>query len=147
VLLSFIFKDWKTEVRLMEVLLDTLKVIAHSMNAGFVYLGLVLAYVLAVKFKLGRPAFLFVWGCSVPLSLYCFFFWVYKVGGDQWALFTLALDTLAFAQLGWLGGAIALLGALVKKELMSKVGLWVSWVSVVLHGGFLGAVTFLWDGS
>jgi hypothetical protein len=59
----------------------------------------------------------------------------------------LVIEALAFAQLGWLGGAIALLGALVKKELISKVGFWVSLVSVVLHGSFLWAITFLWDGS
>jgi hypothetical protein len=112
-----------------------------------VYLSLILVMLLAIKFKLARASHLVVGVCSVPLSFYCFFYWIYGAGGDRWAPAMLVIEALAFAQLGWLGGAIALLGALVKKELISKVGFWVSLVSVVLHGSFLGAITFLWDGS
>ncbi|OAJ50919.1 hypothetical protein [Pseudomonas marginalis] len=127
--------------------MDELKVFFRSLDAGVVYLSLILVMLLAIKIKLARVSYLVVGGCSVPLSFYCFFYWIYGAGGDMWAPVMLVIEALAFAQLGWLGGILFLLGVVLKKDYLKMCGLWVSISSIVAHGLFLGNIIFLWDGS
>lgn len=127
--------------------MDELKVFFRSLDAGAVYLSLILIMLLAMKLKLARVSYLVVWLCSIPLSFYCFFYWIYATGGDRWAPAIIAIDALAFAQLGWLGGGIFLLGMLLRKNALKMLGLWVSIGSIAAHGIFLGSILFSWDGS
>lgn len=127
--------------------MDELKVFFRSLDAGVVYLSLILVMLLAMKLKLARASYLIVGLCSVPLSFYCFFYWIYATGGDRWTPVILVIDALAFAQLGWMGGVIFLLGVLLRKDYLEVLGLWVSIASIAAHGVFLGSIFFFWDGS
>lgn len=127
--------------------MDELKVFFRSLDASVVYLSLILVMLLAIKFKLARASYLVVGLCSIPLSFYCFFYWIYGAGGDRWAPAILVIEALAFAQLGWLGGGLFLLGVMLRKNYLAMLGLWVSIGSIAAHGIFLGSVLFFWDGS
>ncbi|GFM87059.1 hypothetical protein PSCICO_24580 [Pseudomonas cichorii] len=102
----------------------------------YVYSGLLLSTFIAINYKPEHAASLFIWGCSVPLSAFCYLVWVYGSGGS-WNFVTLLIEIFAFSQAGWLGGALAFVGRLNNMKSIKKAGLWVSIVSVVFHGLFL----------
>lgn len=115
--------------------MDGLKIFLAGLD-GYIYLGLLLSTFIAIKFKPEHAASLFIWGCSVPLSAFCYLVWVHAVGGS-WNFVTLLIEIFAFSQAGWLGGALAFVGRLNNMKSIKKAGLWVSIVSVVFHGLFL----------
>ncbi|MBX8556230.1 hypothetical protein K5D43_17310 [Pseudomonas cichorii] len=102
----------------------------------YVYSGLLLSTFIAINYKPEHAASLFIWGCSVPLSAFCYLVWVYGSGGS-WNFVTFLIEIFAFSQAGWLGGALAFFGWLVSARYLKKTGLWISIVSVVSHGLFL----------
>ncbi|RMQ40632.1 hypothetical protein ALQ04_03360 [Pseudomonas cichorii] len=102
----------------------------------YIYLGLLLSTFMAIKYKPQHAASLFIWGCSVPLSAFCYLVWVYGIGGS-WNFVTFLIENFAFSQAGWLGGALAFFGWLVSARYLKKIGLWIARVSVVSHGLFL----------
>lgn len=101
---------------------------------------------MAIKYKPQHAASLFIWGCSVPLSAFCYLVWVHDVGGD-WNIVMFLVEVFAFSQAGWLGGVLALVGWLTNTNYLRKAGLWISMVSVVLHGLFLMQILAFGVGS
>jgi len=79
----------------------------------------------------------FVWGGSMPFTVFCYFVWIYGRGGSHWHPILIVIDQIGFAQIGWLGGALALAGSLTRWACLGRVGLSVSGVAVVGHGLFL----------
>ncbi|MGX9568168.1 hypothetical protein [Pseudomonas viciae] len=134
----------------MEALMMELKKVFVSL-LGEIYLGLLLAIpllsVMALKIKPSKVASLFIGGFSLPLSLFCYVVWVYASGPEDWSWVNFLFDLLAFAQIGWLGGALALVGVLIKVNVLKKAGLWVSIGSVVFHGLFLSLMCISGAGS
>jgi len=55
-----------------------------------------------------------------------------------------ALDFLAFSQLGWLGALLMVGGYLAKNDGFRKVAVWTSAISVAAHGFFL-IVGLVWN--
>ncbi|MBX8495095.1 hypothetical protein [Pseudomonas cichorii] len=115
--------------------MDGLKIFLAGLD-GYIYLGLLLSTFIAIKFKPEHAASLFIWGCSIPLSAFCYLVWVHAVGGS-WNFVMFLVEVFAFSQAGWLGGALALTGSLNNIRYIKKAGLWVSMVSVIFHGLFL----------
>ncbi|GFM77134.1 hypothetical protein PSCICM_29530 [Pseudomonas cichorii] len=115
--------------------MDELKRVLAGLDI-YVYSGLLLSNFIAIKYKPEHAVSLFIWGCSVPLSAFCYLVWVYGSGGS-WNFVTLLIEIFAFSQAGWLGGALAFVGRLNNMKSIKKAGLWVSIVSVVFHGLFL----------
>src|SRR3546814_13409980 len=106
--------------------MEELKLLFSGWDGGIVYLGLLLAGLVAVKFRFANAGSLFIWCCSIPLTFFCYVVWLYASGGDKWGPAMLLIEALALAQLGWLGGGLALIGALIKADILKKVALWVS---------------------
>ncbi|MDO7929143.1 hypothetical protein Q6A51_20365 [Pseudomonas sp. KFB-139] len=125
--------------------MDGLKIFLAGLD-GYIYLGLLLSTFIAIKFKPEHAASLFIWGCSVPLSAFCYLVWVHAVGGG-WNFVMFLVEVFAFSQAGWLGGALALVGRLRNIKSIKKTGLWVSVVSVVFHGLFLMLILVSGAGS
>ncbi|MBX8485237.1 hypothetical protein [Pseudomonas cichorii] len=115
--------------------MDGLKIFLAGLD-GYIYLGLLLSTFIAIKFKPEHAASLFIWGCSIPLSAFCYLLWIHGSGGG-WNLVVFLVEVFAFSQVGWLGGALAFFGWLVSASYLKKSGLWISMVSVVSHGLFL----------
>lgn len=87
---------------------------------------------------------LFVWGCSVPVTLYCYIVYIMD-GGRPWVHWSVvALDFLAFSQLGWIGALLMAGGYLAKHDGLKKAAIWTSAVSVAAHGFFL-IVGLVWN--
>lgn len=124
-----------------------LKVFFRGLEGGVVYLGLLLASLVAAKLRPANAASLFIWGCSVPLTFFCYVVWLYASGGDKWSPTMLLIEALALAQLGWLGGGLALVGGLIKADVLKKAALWISIVSVTCHGLFLASIYIFGYGS
>ncbi|OOG80816.1 hypothetical protein B0E42_26200 [Pseudomonas sp. A25(2017)] len=124
----------------MDALMMELKKFLESL-IGEIYLGLLLVSLLviliAMKVKSSKVASLFVWGFSIPLTFFCYVVWIYAGGPENrsWLLFIFEL--LAFSQIGWLGGALVLVGVLIKANVLKKVGVWLSIGSVAFHGVFI----------
>lgn len=127
--------------------MDELKVLFSGLDGGIVYLGLLLAGWVAVKFRPANAGSLFIWCCSVPLTIFCYVVWLYASGGDKWGPAMLLIEALALAQLGWLGGGLALVGVLIKADILKKAALWVSIGSVTCHGLFLASIYAFGYGS
>lgn len=84
-------------------------------------------------------ASLFVWGCSFPVTLYCYIVYIYG-GLRSWSHWSVvAIDFLAFSQLGWLGAILMLFGYFANDSDLKKAGVCTSIVSVASHGFFLMA--------
>lgn len=108
------------------------------LDMGFVCLGLLLMLLAATRLRPANAVSLFIWGCSVPLTIVCFACWIYGTGGNRWTLGMLLIEILLLAQLGWLGGALAVASRLIKTRaaILKKMALWTSVVSVTGHGLF-----------
>jgi len=64
-----------------------------------------------LKLRSRNAAILFIWGCSMLLTIYCYFLWIW--GRDlTFGMATSVVVLIAFAQIGWLGGWLALFGRL-----------------------------------
>lgn len=125
--------------------MDGLKIFFAGLD-GYIYLGLLLSTFIAIKFKPEHAASLFIWGCSIPLSAFCYLLWIHGSGGG-WNLVVFLVVMFAFSQVGWLGGALAVFGKLINARYLKKAGLWVSIVSVTSHGLFLILILTLGAGS
>ncbi|MCK3864747.1 hypothetical protein [Pseudomonas sp. B329] len=80
---------------------------------------------------------LFVWGCSFPITVYCYIVYIFD-GGRPWCHWVVvAIDLLAFAQLGWVGALLMIVDYLRRADSLKKLAVWVSGISVVAHGFFL----------
>lgn len=106
---------------------------------------LVIFILCVIRVKRAYAASLFVWGCSLPTTVYCYI--VYIHGGlREWVHWSVvAIDFLAFSQLGWLGAILMLFGSLAGEESLKRAAVWVSVVSIVSHGFFL-LVGLVWKG-
>ncbi|WP_058546806.1 hypothetical protein [Pseudomonas fluorescens] len=124
-----------------------LKILFSGLDGGMVYLGLLLASLVAVKLKFANAASLFIWCCSVPPTIFCYIVWLYASGGYKWSPAMLLIEALALAQLGWLGGGLALVGGLIEADILKKVALWISIGSVICHGLFLASIYVFGYGS
>ncbi|MDF9755928.1 hypothetical protein ACVWY1_002229 [Pseudomonas sp. TE6288] len=114
---------------------------------GPAYLCVLLASLGLLTFRPAHAASWFIWGCSLPLSVFSYLVWIQGSGGDHWTLPMLVIQLLALAQLGWLGGVCALLGRMGRWRALNRAGLVVSMVSVVGHGVFLGGILMFGYGS
>ncbi|SEE77510.1 hypothetical protein [Pseudomonas kilonensis] len=124
----------------MDALMMELKKFLESL-IGEIYLGLLLVSLLviliAMKVKPSKVASLFVWGFSIPLAFFCYVVWIYASGPESWNWVIFLFELLALSQIGWLGGALVLVGVLIKANALKKVGVWLSIGSVAFHGLFL----------
>ena len=114
---------------------------------GHVYVGILLASLTLLTYRPTNAASLFVWGCSMPLTIFSYLVWIYGGGGDHWTLQMLVIQLLALAQIGWLGGLLALSGLISQWRTLKRAGSAISIASVALHGVFLGGVVFGSDSS
>ncbi|WP_247263468.1 MULTISPECIES: hypothetical protein [Pseudomonas] len=124
-----------------------LKAFFVSLNIGIVYLVLLLGGGVAMRLKPSNAASLFIWCCSLPVTVYCYVVWIYASGGANWSPLMFVVNALALSQVGWLGGALALAGVLIKADFLKKVGLWVSICSVAFYGLFLTLILTFGYGS
>ncbi len=125
--------------------MDEFKVFFAGLDV-YIYLGLLLLTFIAIKYKPEHAASLFIWGCSIPLSAFCYLLWVHGSGGG-WNLVAFLVVMFAFSQIGWFGGALAIFGKLINARYLKKTGLWISIVSVISHGLFLISILALGAGS
>lgn len=125
--------------------MDEFKVFFAGLDV-YIYLGLLLLTFITIKYKPEHAASLFIWGCSIPLSAFCYLLWVHGSGGG-WNLVTFLVVMFAFSQIGWFGGALAIFGKLINARYLEKPGLWISIVSVISHGLFLISILALGAGS
>lgn len=89
-----------------------LKLYLVDMLTYAVYPALSLVAVLLFVLRPIRFDLFFVCFCSIPVSAFCYFIWVYMNGFDSWNLMVFLVEMLVFAQLGWLGGVVFLVGFL-----------------------------------
>ncbi|ROM79082.1 hypothetical protein BK654_06825 [Pseudomonas brassicacearum] len=126
-----------------------LKSFFFMLESGLVCMGLLLAILVALKLRVANAASLFIWGCSVPVTVFSYAAWIYASGGDKWSPTMLFIEIFLLAQLGWLGGGLAFLGMAIKEKsnTLKRAGLWISIVSVAGHGLFIGMMLILGSGS
>lgn len=63
-----------------------LKVYVLMLEICLVCLGLLLAILAALKLRVVNATLLFIWGCSVPLTVTCYAVWIYASGEDWWGV-------------------------------------------------------------
>ena len=94
-----------------------------------------------LKVRPRNAAVLFIWGCSMPLTICCYFFWIW--GRDlTFGMTTSVVVLIAFAQIGWLGGLLEIFSKLVRMDLLRRIGLFFSVISIIGHDLLL-ALAFL----
>lgn len=134
----------------MEALMMELKKVFMSLP-GEIYLGLLLVNLLviliAMKIKPSKVASLFVWGFSIPLAFFCYVVWIYASGPENRSWLIFIFELLAFSQIGWLGGALLLVGVLIKANALKKAGVWLSIGAVAFHGLFIMLIYISGSGS
>jgi hypothetical protein len=114
---------------------------------GPAYLIVLLASLMLFKFRPVHASSFFIWGCSMPLTVISYLFWIYESGGDLWSLPVFVIELLALAQIGWLGGLLALLGHIGRWRTLKRSGLAISIFSVAGNGFFLGLIMMFGFGS
>lgn len=88
---------------------------------------------------------LFVWGASLPVTVYCYIVYIFD-GERPWGHWSVvAIDLLAFSQLGWIGALLMVFSYWRHTHGLKKIAVWLSVVSVVAHGFFL-MVGLVWNG-
>lgn len=119
------------------------------LEGSLVCLGGLLGILVVLKIMLANAASLFIWGCSVPLAVVSHAVWIFSSGGSEWSPAILFIEVFLLAQLGWLGGGLAVAGVVVKVKatVLKKVALWTSIVSVSCHGLFLALIFVFGYGS
>lgn len=130
--------------------MESLKILFEGLNGNFVYLVLLVLFLfLKIFFRREYSISILIWAISLPLSIYCYFVYVYGVEGPAALnITTVMVILLAFSQLGWLGVGLALAAFLRDSSALKLAGFWVSVGSVASHGIFLVLVHFFfWSGS
>lgn len=83
----------------------------------------------------------FVWGVSVPLSLYMYVEWgtdgLFEINLHGLGSLRFFVSVLVLSQLGWLGGLVYFLAGKCNSLLWKGSGFWISVFSVVCHLLFL----------
>ncbi|MBX8528325.1 hypothetical protein K5D32_01535 [Pseudomonas cichorii] len=125
--------------------MDELKYFLRNLDE-YIYLGLLVSGLIAIKSKSGNSGSLFIWSCSIPLSAFCYIAWVYASGGSL-NFATSLIYVFAFSQAGWLGGALAFVGWWGNASILKRAGLWVSIISVISHVLFMVVVLVFGYGS
>ncbi|WP_104904209.1 hypothetical protein [Pseudomonas sp. LH1G9] len=119
------------------------KAFLYGMYDVVVFPCWIVLFMCLIRMKKRYAAPLFVWGCSLPVTLYCYVVYILD-GGRPWVHWAVvAIDVLAFSQLGWIGALLMTGGYLANNERFKKAALWTCVVSVVSHGLFL-VVGLVW---
>jgi hypothetical protein len=83
----------------------------------------------------------------MPLTVFSYLVWIYESGGDLWTLPVFVIELLALAQIGWLGGLLALSGHISQRPTLNRAAVAISIVSIAGHGVFLGMLMAFGFGS
>ncbi|WP_417695041.1 hypothetical protein [Pseudomonas sp.] len=121
-----------------------IKAALYGMYDVIVFPCLVVFIFCVARIKKAYARALFVFGCSLPVTVYCYIVYIYE-GQRAWVHWSVvAIDLLAFSQIGWLGAALMFFGCLADEDSLKKTGVVVSGVSVACHGFFL-VVGLVWN--
>ncbi len=125
--------------------MSDVKAFLYGMYDVIAFPCLVIFILCVIRAKRAYATSLFVWGCSLPTTVYCYIVYIHE-GLREWTHWSVvAIDFLAFSQLGWLGAILMLFGYLANEESLKRTAVWLSLISVVSHGFFL-LVGLVWNG-
>ncbi len=100
------------------------KTFLYGMYDVIVFPCLVFFIFCMARMKKAYARSLFVFGCSLPVTMYCYIVYIYE-GQRAWVHWVVvAIDLLAFSQIGWLGAALMLFGCLANEDRLKKQVLW-----------------------
>jgi len=109
-----------------------------NMDLPFYFFVLFLGVILLVS-RPRNAAKWFVWGGSMPFTVFCYFVWIHGRVDSLWRPIPIIIDQVGFAQIGWLGGVLTLAGSITRWACLGRVGLFVSVGAMAGHGLFLMA--------
>ncbi|MNZ84495.1 hypothetical protein D3C78_1032540 [compost metagenome] len=119
----------------------------RSIDVGYFYVLIIFVFLFAwiVRRKMTRPVFVFA--LNFPLSAYCYFYFSFGAGPENIGLVTVFMNLFAFAQAGWVGIILFLIGYFARSNFYCSLGVSVSAVSVGGHALFMLFLIFLGAGS
>lgn len=125
--------------------MDTLQSYIRAIEYYYVYGSSLAAFAFACFVDMRSWRVFFIFLISLPVTIYCFFCFTY--GDSAFDLFSLVVNLLVFAQLGWVGGAISLISLWQSNKYLHNYAFGISVFSVFGHGIMLFLIYFSWSGS
>ncbi|MFZ6049646.1 hypothetical protein ACFW0H_26415 [Pseudomonas sp. CR3202] len=119
----------------------------RGVDVWYLYVLIVFAFVFSwvVRRKIDFAAFVLV--LNFPLSACCYFYFSFGVGPKEIGLVTVLMNLFAFAQIGWGGALVFLIGCFFKSNICFSLGVVLSVVSVGGHALFVLLLLLFGAGS
>lgn len=117
--------------------IEALQSAARAVDFYYIYTLALIVFFYIWLMKNKNPWSTFVVALSIPISIYCFLFFTYGDVPSRFDLFSVMMNLFAFAQIGWVGGALYAISFIKKAEPVRLVGILISVVSVAGHAIFV----------